>query len=146
MNILILDDDDYRHMVFAERYPNDCVVSVNSYSAFVDQINSNVKWDLVHLDHDLGDLVEGDTYIDGWGKKREYNGQHAAKLICEMSDNSLPRSIIIQSVNPDGARAMLSMLQKRGVSTTWEPFSFEEDMGIEAVGDIQSHAKLPQRT
>jgi hypothetical protein len=127
MNILILDDDEYRHEVFAGRYRDHWVVSVTSYRSFVDRLLSGAKWDLVHLDHDLGDLVEGDKYTDGWGESRDYTGMHAALKICELTDDMLPARVVIQSVNPEGARSMLQTLTRRGVQTTWEPFSVDFD-------------------
>lgn len=125
MRILILDDISVRHDTFDRIYndPSNEVVHVYRYTTFLDYL-SMFRWDLIHLDHDLGDFVENpDTYVDGWGKTREYNGGHAAMRICELTDDLLPARIIIHSVNPTGARAMKSMLERRGVPVTWEPFS-----------------------
>ena len=122
MRILVLDDIRFRHESFARLYDTDEVVHVYRYNAFLDML-ATCKWDLIHLDHDLGDFVDdADTYVDGWGKTREFNGQHAAMRICEMEDDKLPGRVIIHSVNPEGARAMKSMLERRGVPVVWEPF------------------------
>jgi len=122
MKILILDDDDIRHEFFATIYAEHDVRHARTYFKFLNQLQVGSPWDLIHLDHDLGDLQSGDSYVDGWGKAREYNGQHAARDICELPDERLPHQVIIQSVNPDGARAMLQMLQRRGVAVSWQPF------------------------
>lgn len=119
MRILILDDVKDRHDTFAKVfYPEHEVVSVYLYTDFCEKLNES--WDLIHLDHDLGDFLNNpDTYVDGWGNVREYNGGHAAMRICEMCK---PPKVIIHSVNPVGAKIMLQMLERRGVEVTWEPF------------------------
>jgi len=122
MRILILDDDEYRHMHFAKEYEGHKVTHAWTYTQFLNSLTNASPWDLIHLDHDLGDMTMGDTYVDGWGNTREYNGQHAAQRICELDDATLPQLVIIQSVNPQGAVTMRSMLQRRGVPVTWEPF------------------------
>lgn len=127
MRILILDDDQHRHDVFNRAYKGHDVVHAHTYFKFLDELQSGSPWDLVHLDHDLGDLHSADTYVDGWGSTREYNGQHASLRICELDDAELPRRVIIQSVNPEGARAMRSNLQRRGVPVVWEPFGDTPD-------------------
>lgn len=121
MKVLVLDDIKHRHDVFDRVYYDDQVVHCYRYHDFCDKLENDGPWDIVHLDHDLGDFVDdADTYYDGWGRKQEYNGQHAAAQVCEM-DKPPPR-IIIHSVNPVGARAMLQMIQRRGIPVTWEPF------------------------
>lgn len=123
MRILVLDDIKFRHDVFDRIYEGHDVRHAYTYSSFV-YLLRGVKWDLVHLDHDLGDFVkDADTYVDGWGKTQEYNGQHATMRICELEDALLPGRAIIHSVNPEGARAMKSMLERRGVPVVWEPFA-----------------------
>jgi len=124
MSILILDDIKYRHDVFDKRYgAGECLHSY-LYSDFLFKLQNGSPFDLIHLDHDLGDFVtNADTYIDGWGKTQQYNGVHAAIRICELEDELLPNRVIVHSVNPEGARAMVSTLKRRGVDVTWEPFA-----------------------
>jgi len=132
MRVLVLDDNVFRHDTFDRTYdgPDDEVVHSYRYFHFL-HLLLTCKWDLVHLDHDLGDFVDdADTYYDGWGKKQEYNGQHAAMRICELEDDRLPDRVIIHSVNPAGARAMKSMLFRRGVPVTWEPFGDLPDLTL----------------
>jgi hypothetical protein len=127
MKILILDDDKFRHEFFKKAYDGSEVRSAYTYTEFLQLLLDYSPWDLIHLDHDLGDLIgEADTYVDGWGKTREFNGQHASLRICELDDDKLPKRIIIQSVNPEGARAMLSNLTRRNIPTVWEPFGESE--------------------
>lgn len=129
MRILILDDDDHRHSVYAKTYSTHSVAHARSYRQFVDLLRQGSPWDLIHLDHDLGDFESADSYIDGWGTAREYNGVDAARALCSLKDHELPYEVIIQSVNPDGAISMRQMLQRRGIVSTWIPFSDPDVIG-----------------
>lgn len=138
MKILILDDEQYRldryrdlyesqgHKVsFAIRY-SDCVLALRSQ-----------KWDLVHLDHDLGDSVikdpfgevtyRADRYTDSWGNIQLYNGGHIVQEILapNMPSELRPARIIIHSLNPKGAQ-MRDDLLRVGIPTTWEPFNLKK--------------------
>lgn len=122
MHILILDDQDIRHQVFRRIYAEQSVTSVSRYSEFLNVLSTRV-WDLIHLDHDLGDFVDNaDTYVDGWGKTCEFNGQHAALRVCELSENLRPARVIVHSINSIGAAAMLQTLRRAGIPSEWEPF------------------------
>lgn len=131
MNILILDDNPHRHKVLASRHPEaNNIVSCFTYDEFCNRLQTEKRWDLVYLDHDLGDFQENaSTWVDGWGHVREFTGAHAARDICELADERLPVHVTIQSVNPSGARAMLQMLERRGVSVAWDPFSDDSTSG-----------------
>ena len=83
MRVLVLDDVKHRHDVFDLLYGGDEVEHCYGYHDFCDKLDGDGPWDLVHLDHDLGDFKPTDTYVDGWGKRQEYNGQHAAQMVCE---------------------------------------------------------------
>ena len=122
MKILVLDDIKFRHDTFDDVYSRDSVEHCYRYHDFCDKLEHGGPWDLVHLDHDLGDFVaDADTYYDDRGKCQEYNGQHAALRVCEMEVP--PARVIIHSVNPAGAQAMLHLIQRRGIPVTWEPFN-----------------------
>lgn len=124
MKILILDDDEYRHEAYDLVYGNHEVVHTYTYTSFVDQLMRGSPFDLIHLDHDLGELIAGcDTYEDDYGRILQYNGQHAAWKICALDTDKLPKQVIIQSVNPPGAAAMKSIVLQRGIPVTWEPFT-----------------------
>lgn len=130
VKILILDDNRARHDAFDTIYEGHTLRHAYTYTEFLFLLHDGQPWDAIFLDHDLGDLVdEPDTYIDGWGKKREYSGAHAALRIAEMPDDKLPkRAIVIQSVNPDGAKMMMTTLKKRveklpqPIPVVWQPF------------------------
>lgn len=123
MNILILDDDKFRHEYFAKKYLGDKIFHAYKYSEFLNFLNQDVVFDLIHLDHDLDHLVSDcDTFLDGCGNVQFFNGTHAALKICELSDDMLPKKVIIQSVNPAGAKNMMSDLKARGVPVIHQPF------------------------
>ncbi len=123
MRILILDDIQERHDAFDRIYQDHEVAHAYVYHSFCDKLKFDGPWDLIHLDHDLGDFPEvPDYYLDGWGKRHEYNGTHAAKKISELSDQQLPKKVIIHSLNPVGSKNMLNDLTRRGVDVTWQPF------------------------
>ena len=148
MRVLVLDDIEFRHNTFDAVYRGADVRHAYTYHTFV-YLLKGVKWDLVHLDHDLGDFVVGDTFTDGWGKQREYTGLHAAERICELPDGALPLRVIIHSVNPSGAQAMRAMLQRRGVHVTWEPFATDPEVdnsGEDIVGELVVNKCIPTPT
>ena len=123
MKILILDDLKVRHDTFQKMYAEHEVVSVYKYFDFCAQIQDK-KWDLIHLDHDLGEFEGADYRIDGWGSRRDYTGQDAAfRLIVVTTHNPdlMPDKVIIHSVNPD-AEKMKHDLTKAGFNVVWEPF------------------------
>lgn len=125
MKILILDDIQHRLNVFQKMHDGDEVVCCTHYLEFLEALSTQ-KWDLIRLDHDLGDFRDADTYVDGWGKIQEYNGCHAAMRICELPDDKKPERVIVHSVNPTGSADMTRTLLKAGIETTREPFAEPE--------------------
>ena len=126
MRILILDDMKIRHNTFARIYKDHTVVSVYRYSEFLKQLESS-PWDLIHLDHDLGDFVsEPDTFVDGWGSVRLFDGQHASLRVAELSDELKPKQVIIHSINSSGALAMKAIIERAKIPVTYEPFNHKD--------------------
>lgn len=74
MRVLILDDDDERHQYFAEIYGGQEVVHVRKYSEALSALDSQRPFDVIQLDHDLGDFGPAE-YGDGL---REYTGLDVA--------------------------------------------------------------------
>lgn len=122
MRILILDDTAHRHECFARVYEGHEITSCYSYFGFLEALKAS-PWDIIHLDHDLGDDSVADTYEDGWGNIRQFTGKHAAMRICELASDRQPGEVIIQSVNPVEAPPMLQMLKRAGINVSWQPFS-----------------------
>lgn len=123
MKILILDDMKVRHDTFDSRYIGSQIDHAYSYSDFLKFLVDESPYDLIMLDHDLGDFYKDyDYYYDGWGSKREYNGQHAAIKVTNLPDELLPKQVIIQSVNTVGAQAIFNIIDNRGIKVKLEPF------------------------
>jgi len=110
MRIFILDDNQDRHDGFRKAFsdPDHVLIHVYTHNQAVKALQDNPAFDVVYLDHDLGDLQDGDK--DDYG--RELTGQDVARFIArELDSSKLPGEVIIHSWNPVGARAMLQMLQ-----------------------------------
>ena len=133
MRILILDDDPFRHKIYQKRYSQHEVKHAYTYGSFVRELNHGSPWDLIHLDHDLGDHVDGDVYVDGWGDKNFYTGRHAAQKICDLKRDLFPTHVIIQSLNPEGAKSMKLLLTAKGIFTELIPFSCDEELGLDGL-------------
>lgn len=114
MRILVLDDLEQRHKLIHDLYPEHELVHTYTYTQFIDQLQ--LEWDIIYLDHDLGDVC---TYIDGWGNICGYNGLHAVMRICEIGKLT---KVIIHSSNSVGAQAMLQMLLRFNIEAIWKPF------------------------
>lgn len=123
MKILILDDMELRHNAFANFFRGHDVTHAFTFSEFVDFLNESSPFDLICLDHDLGDFIKNpDFWLDSQGRKREFNGQHAAVKVTELPDDMLPRQVLIHSINPVGAQAMLKIIRNKGLNVIVKPF------------------------
>lgn len=122
MRILILDDEEVRHEAIARRYDGHEVVGATTYFQFLRYFWEGSPWHIVHLDHDLGEPPEADSYVDGWGGVRAYTGLHAARVIADAGDGDLPGEVIVHSQNPLGSQAMVAELRARGVAASRQPF------------------------
>lgn len=138
MKILILDDDEMRHRIFKKRYDGHEVFHAKRFLEFASILENQSPFDLIHLDHDLGDHQLGDAYLDGWGNAREYNGLDAARMICELEQERTPLKVVVQSVNPAGSRSILQTLERREIPVLWDPFSIlpDDELQIEDFEDL----------
>lgn len=123
MRILILDDEKVRHDDFEIAYAGHEVSHAYTYNEFVRLLESGSPWDLIHLDHDLGEVDGCDTFLDGWGTVRYFNGFHASTRICELHDHQLPGEVIVHSVNPLGSQNIMFNLHARWVKASWHPYT-----------------------
>ena len=102
MRILFLDDDNRRHDYFEYAMLSNAkeheVVHVHTAKAAIEALISNERFDLVHLDHDLGNGVGN-------------NGYEVAVFISTMSGSTVPRKIVIHSSNQQGAERMSTQLE-----------------------------------
>lgn len=102
MRILILDDDNVRHVAFNNFFVGKAFVkNVSTAEQCINELENN-QWDIVFLDHDLG----GDTFVvsdigTGW---------EVAKWIHDHPDKK-PYDVIIHSFNPSGAHLMKNLIK-----------------------------------
>lgn len=123
MRILILDDNPYRHHVFDIRYKDHVVVHAYTYTQATRALDDSA-FDLVHLDHDLGEFHTPDTYIGYDGKDIQYDGNDVAVHIAK---NAIDCNVIIHSINPVGSRDILATLRNVGINVVWDLFKDDTD-------------------
>lgn len=136
MRILILDDNPDRHKTFARNLKGEDLVHVYRYTEVIATLQTQEPFDLVYLDHDLGEFTEADKYDDygdgvaSDGNSREYTGADVAWFIARKLDQTKwPTRIIIHSWNPVGARRMRDMLCDVGLSCVCQPFGESIQLG-----------------
>ena len=112
MNILFLDDDNYRIESFKTKIKGATIVK--TASAAIEAIQSQDIWNIVFLDHDLG----GETFVDS---DREDCGMEVACWIAENQPNI--RNIIVHSLNKPAADQMVAILKDSKYRATYIPFS-----------------------
>ncbi|HON84207.1 MAG TPA: response regulator [Caldisericia bacterium] len=100
--ILILDDDQIRHDAFKRALIGHLITHVYTSKECIEKLNTET-WDIVFLDHDLGEQV----YIPSG----ENTGYEVAEWLRDNPEKQ-PKQIIIHSYNSIGARNMLSLLPK----------------------------------
>jgi hypothetical protein len=126
--ILVLDDDKLRHASFARRFEGHEVAHVfDPYEAVEKMIAE--KWDLVHLDHDLG-WFEYNPY------KMEVSGTEVVRMMVDrILPENRPDQVIVHSWNPDGARRMVEILREAGFTVSQEMFMNDRtDQGTFYIG------------
>lgn len=115
-NILVLDDDTFRLDAFSRWYAEtDKVTLVKSVEEACQQLLNQV-FDLVFLDHDLGDVTQ-DPY------PRERTGMDVAIFISNLPREQRPGRVIVHSVNVMGAiRMVRELVTNAGVAASPIPF------------------------
>jgi hypothetical protein len=118
MRILFLDDEAWRHDAVDKVFDGHVVHHCYDMDSFMETLKEP-KFDLISLDHDLGDIV---TFDDGY--KYERTGQDCARYLAQnLPSDKMPRRVVIHSWNPAGARAMYQILWDAGIRSFLEPFS-----------------------
>jgi len=107
MRILILDDDIQRHKAIDEAIGTG---AFHAYSAerAIEVLDTEPRFDLVMLDHDLGSLTS--------------NGQTVTAHIEAMPEEKRPARALIHSWNSHGAHAMSDYLCRAEVWHRYKPF------------------------
>jgi CheY-like chemotaxis protein len=109
MNILVLEDDPTRQQQFLHQGICHNVIVVDAARDAIRELG-RIGWDLCFLDHDLGGKV---LQASGPG-----TGFEVAEWIAENPDQC-PAHVIVHSLNPTGATAMLEVLGDRAIPLTW---------------------------
>lgn len=136
MKILILDDDQERHRVFAGYFRGrGDVTHVVNFSEFSRQFVRKGPWDLVLLDYDLN-LCQPEETVNVDGDEVTATGEHAAMLIAMPWLSGLkgamkrrPPTVIVHSMNETGTKRILRVLENAGI--TAHRHRYRED-GLEA--------------
>ena len=98
--IFFLDDMEIRQKSFKRSFPVDNITFAKSAEEAIKILEKDLDWDLICLDHDLGNR----TFVDS---KDLNTGYQVAKFL---SDKNIKSTIIIHSCNPVGAENMLKLL------------------------------------
>ncbi len=122
MRVLIVDDDSAKHAFYAKAYREHEVTHTYSYYQACDALDQQERFDIVQLDHDLGDFREPDRLVEAYGSI-ELTGYHVAHHIAlEIPFGKRPDRIIVHSVNPSGASSIVAILERYGIHPDVEPF------------------------
>ena len=120
--ILLLDDDDVRHDLFAEVFGSSCDHAY-SFSEFKVKVNTN-RYSHIFLDHDLSDMRPPEFRMTG----DVITGQDAAAFLVFLEKEKQPKTVTVHSTNDDGAGHMINMLRSAGISAT--RYKYRPDMDL----------------
>jgi hypothetical protein len=118
MKILILDDDDGRHKIFAKLLRGHEVTHARRYSDFYKSV-SNGPSKLVYLDYDLH-IANGSPsmYKTKSGAYKPFTGLDAAKLLAAVPKKQRPDFVIVHSMNESGAKKIMAVLGRAKIPFT----------------------------
>ena len=103
MRVLILDDDNVRHVNFSHRLTGHKVIHTYTVEECIDALKNRSTFDVCFLDHDLG----GRVYVES-GKG---TGYEVAEWLMNNPEKQ-PDKIVIHSLNPAGVNNMANCLPK----------------------------------
>lgn len=118
LRVLFLDDNQARH----EMFKTWCQGADRCYDyAGCVQLLRLGKYDVVSLDHDLG---EGDELCIPGLTNQHKTGTDVAKFIAKLAQK--PSVAILHTYNPNGAASMMAILNSAGIKTMRVPFGFDK--------------------
>ena len=113
---LFLDDDYNRYILMKMKYPDYCIVWVQTMDAMMQVIDSDpFSISRICLDHDLGYLVADDRsfhWVDSMTTIGKLNKQ---------KKNLSHVSFIIHSGNPVGSKNLYDAIRNMGLNATLDP-------------------------
>ena len=126
MKVLIVEDNPARHDYFSKVYAGHDIVHAVNYSQAAQALSENA-FDIIQLDHDLGDfqIPEYSTY-QMYGQRELTGYDVALYLVYNVPQNMWPKKVIIHSVNPNGANFIALLLEKNGIGYVKQPFIIQE--------------------
>lgn len=102
MRALILDDSQERHDAIKKTFGSQMeIVSCLRFSEAAGKLHED--FDVIFLDHDLGDLVSDPDTEHGMYSSRALNGADFADLMARKLNGREKPDVVIISVNPSGA-------------------------------------------
>jgi len=126
-SFLVLDDQQVRLQAFTTRLKHDVelgvrVVITDSFDVALEEA-SREKFDIMFLDHDLGDATDVNRIPSMYGESsRSWTGEDFVRCLLNLHKSRWPEEVIIHSWNPDGAKRMKCRLDDAGVSAVINPF------------------------
>lgn len=116
--VLILDDDPQRHETFLRMFASHDIEVRQAFTAqqAINILNLTDRFDLVCLDHDLGEFSE--TLIGEPGC-----GMDVAEFIfLHIDQKKLPKQVLIHSWNAPAAKRMEETIRGTGIKVLATPF------------------------
>lgn len=108
MKIFFLDDNTFRQTSFREDCPKEHTVFIaKDYRTAINVFTSNGPFDILFLDHDLGQKQTGLDFV---------------KWILDGDINAYPTRVIVHSNSPVGASNMVYLLQDFNIKAYWSMF------------------------
>ena len=114
--VLILDDDENRHREFERILHGISLLHVYTASQAISALRDNAPYDLVCLDHDLGDHENKALAINPG------TGTEVAQFInLHLERNHYPKRVMIHSWNSVGRLRMADLIRAVGIPVTVKP-------------------------
>jgi len=119
MNILIVDDQQLRHDKFIKEYPDDNLFHVYNFDSAAQALDTQ-KFDMIMLDHDLGDY--SGTFADGTPGKELTGYDVALYLVRVVAESNWPEYVMIHTLNNVAAWSIKNLLNTVGIKSAVRPF------------------------
>jgi CheY-like chemotaxis protein len=129
LNLLVLDDDPVRHDLWEGWFTSagHTYHKATTIEEFHNAIHSDVRFDIVFLDHDLNDHphLQESIKVEG-GRRIRLTGQDAARMLVKMNRSKLPHKVVIHSWNDHGADMMRYHLSETMVPVIKKTFPYKK--------------------